>query len=72
MRHPIEQTGPRRRCPATGRPFREAWTDHGQPGVYNVCDQCRPGGFVPLARRLAELNRRRRLAAKRSNDVQRT
>lgn len=44
-------------CPVTDRPnkARFSWTDHGLPGSFNSCPECRPDGPRSTAQMLREL-----------------
>jgi hypothetical protein len=61
LRHPVEEIGDARRCPVTGTPFTEAWTNNlKRPwSPFNECDQCSPH-HETIAQTLHRLNRERK------------
>lgn len=50
-----------KKCPVTGRhPVMRIHTDHALPGLFNACEHCQPESSMPVSRRLAQLEERRR------------
>ena len=58
MEHPTAP-GSKWLCPVTDKPYKQTWSNHDKPGIYNECVNCAPENAMSVGKRLAELAKNR-------------